>query len=271
VRPAVAPIGVRRYGAAGPIVAVLHGGPGAPGEVGPLARALAGRFRVYEPLQRRSGGPSSTVASHVADLAEVLPPGAALVGWSWGAMLALSFAAAHPGRVRALALVGCGTYDETARASYLRAVDERLGEEGRKRAARLRRELAGAARAGERDRLLGDLGRLLGGAQAHEPLPEEEGEPLWIDARGHEETWADAMRLQAEGKEPAAFAAISCPVLMLHGDQDAHPGPATRDLLRRFVPQLEYCGFPRCGHKPWAERHARRPFLEGLMEWLARA
>ena len=109
---------------------------------------------------------------------------------------------------------------------------------------------------------------MLGRAQAADPLPEEEGEPLWVDARGNVETWEDVLRLQAEGIEPAAFAAVACPVLMLHGDEDPHPGPATFDLLRRFIPQIRYRGFPRCGHRPWAERHAREPFLAALREWL---
>jgi pimeloyl-ACP methyl ester carboxylesterase len=262
------PIAVRCYGTGGPVAALLHGGPGAPGEMAPAARALASEFRVLEPLQRRSGGVPLTVARHVADLAAVLPEGAALVGWSWGAMLALSFAAAHPGRVRSLALVGCGTYDTASRAAYAGAMAIRLGEEGRRRAEELRRELAATAREEERDRLLAALGWLLGRAQACDPLPEEEGEPLWVDARGHGETWADALRLQAEGVEPAAFAAITCPVLMLHGDDDPHPGPATCDLLRRFLPQLRYQGLPSCGHRPWAERRAREPFLAALAEWL---
>lgn len=261
------PIEVRRYGDAGPVVALLHGGPGAPGQMGPLARALSG-LRILEPWQRRSGGAPLTVAVHVADLAAVLPPAAALVGWSWGAMLALSFAAAYPGRARALALVGCGTYDTITRQAYQDALADRLGDEGRQQAAALRREMAEVASDEEHDHLLGDLGELLGRAQAVDPLPEEEGAPVWVDARGSAETWEDALRLQADGVEPAAFAAIGCPVLMLHGDEDPHPGPATRDLLRRFVPQIRYQGFPRCGHQPWAERHAREPFLAALREWL---
>ena len=43
---------------------------------------------------------------------------------------------------------------------------------------------------------------------------------------------------------------------------------ATFDLLRAFVPQIRYRGFARCGHRPWAERHAREPFLAALREWL---
>ena len=117
------------------------------------------------------------------------------------------------------------------------------------------------------DRLLDALRRLMEGAQSYELLPGT-GDPVRVDGRGHGETWADVLRLQAEGIEPAAFAAITCPALMLHGDDDPHPGPATFELLRRFMPQLRYRGFPRCGHKPWAERHAREPFLAALREWL---
>lgn len=251
------------------MVALLHGGPGAPGEMASLARGLADRFTVLEPLQRRSGGALLTVARHVEDLAAVLPEGAALVGWSWGAMLALSFTAAHPGRVRSLALVGCGTYDETSRGAYERALAGRLGEAGLRRVEELRRRMAGASGT-QGDRLLAALGRLMEEAQAVELLPGT-GDPGRVDRQGHEETWSDVLRLQAEGIEPAAFASIRCPVLMLHGDDDPHPGPATCDLLRRFIPQVQYRGLPRCGHRPWAERHAREPFLAALCEWLEAA
>ena len=261
-------IEVRRYGGNGPRVALLHGGPGAPGEMAPLARELADEFAVLEPRQRRSGGLPLTVARHVADLAAVLPEGAALVGWSWGAMLALSFAAAHPGRARSLALVGCGTYDAASREVYQRALGARLGEEERRRVDGMRRELAAASGGEEGDRLLAELGGLLGRAQAFDPLPEEEGASSRVDSRGHAETWADVLRLQADGIEPAAFAAVTCPALMLHGDDDPHPGPETFHLLRKHIRQLQYVGLARCGHKPWMERCAREPFLAALRGWL---
>jgi pimeloyl-ACP methyl ester carboxylesterase len=248
------------------VVALLHGGPGAPGSMANLARDLADSCTVLEPLQRRSGAVPLTVSRHVEDLAEVLPEGAALVGWSWGAMLALSFTAAHPGRVRSLALVGCGTYDEASRDAYERVLAGRLGEAGLLRVEELRRRMAGASGT-QGDRLLAALGRLMEEAQAVELLPGT-GDPVRVDRQGHEETWADALRLQAEGIEPAAFASIRCPVLMLHGDDDPHPGPATFGLLRRFIPQVQYRCFLRCGHRPWAERHAREPFLAALREWL---
>jgi len=43
---------VREYGKSGPLVIVLHGGPGAAGEMAPVAGALADSFRVLEPFER---------------------------------------------------------------------------------------------------------------------------------------------------------------------------------------------------------------------------
>ena len=62
---------VRTYGTSGPPVVVLHGGPGTPGGMAPVARGLADSFRVLEPFQRGSGGEPLTVARHVADLHEL--------------------------------------------------------------------------------------------------------------------------------------------------------------------------------------------------------
>jgi len=137
---------------------------------------------------------------------------------------------------------------------------------GMRRVGELRRQMAGAAGT-DGDRLLAALGRLMEGAQACDSLPET-GDAVRVDRQGHEETWADVLRLQAEGIEPATFAAITCPVLMLHGDDDPHPGPGTFALLKACIPQLQYRGLPRCGHRPWVERHAREPFLAALREWL---
>lgn len=92
---------VRSYGQSGPCIIVLHGGPGAAGHMAVVARGLARSYRVIEPFQRGRGGERLTVARHVADLHEIINVYAprchpVLLGSSWGAMLALAYAAAHP-------------------------------------------------------------------------------------------------------------------------------------------------------------------------------
>jgi pimeloyl-ACP methyl ester carboxylesterase len=257
------PIEVRTYGDVGPLVAVLHGGPGASGSVAGLARDLSEFATILEPLQRRSGQIPLTVAQHVADLAEVLPEPVIIVGWSWGAMLGLSFAATHPDLVRSLALVGCGTYDRPSRDAYHATMRDRLGPVGVDRKAQLKQQLEEVENP---DTVLAQIGALDEHAQAFDLIGESEYTA--IDAVGHTETWADVLRLQDEGVEPSAFSTITCPALMLHGDTDPHPGRSTYETLREHVPQIEYLEIPRCGHTPWLERWGREPFLSGLSEWL---
>jgi pimeloyl-ACP methyl ester carboxylesterase len=76
------------------------------------------------------------------------------------------------------------------------------------------------------------------------------------------------LRLQASGSIPATFERITCPVLMLHGAEDPHPGELIRDSLTPHLPQLEFRSLPRCGHYPWLERHAREAFFHALREWI---
>lgn len=258
-------IDVRHYGTTGPAVFVLHGGPGAPGDVAPLAHALSDRFVVFEPLQRRSGGTPLTVATHVEDLRAVVVTESstprAIVGHSWGAMLALAFAAEHPDLVETLVLIGCGTFDRASRAEYERRLERQLGAKGQAELALIR------ATAEDPDVQLERAGALIQRATSVAPVAGESN-PLRCDARGNHETWSDLLRLHDEGTYPAAFSAIRCPVLMLHGAEDPHPGVLIRDSLTPVLPQLEYVEFPRCGHYPWLELHARDVFLAGLRAWL---
>ncbi|HKA93757.1 MAG TPA: alpha/beta hydrolase [Acidimicrobiia bacterium] len=261
-------IEVRTYaGRDGPVV-VLHGGPGAPGSAAALAAPLAPEFEVWEPRQRRSGDAPLTVERHVTDLHDVAASATTVVGHSWGAMLALSYAARYPADVRTLALVGCGTYDVASRAEYERRINANLGTEGLERKRALRTAIERAPDAAERDRLFAELGTLNLEAQSFELLPDVGPDPLVVDARGHAETWGDVLRRQAEGIEPQSFDSIAARVLMLHGDEDPHPGPMIRDSLRPCIPQIDYVEIARCGHEPWRERHGREPFLAALRAWL---
>jgi pimeloyl-ACP methyl ester carboxylesterase len=250
-----------------PTVVLLHGGPGAPGTMAPVTRGLADAFTVLEPWQRRSDGSPLTVARHVEDLRSLVngecgsagPP--AIVGHSWGAMLALAFGAAHPDLCGPLVLVGSGTFDEDARAELQRRLAARMNASFRERLAALENQIA------DPDARLAAMGELLLPVYGHDLLPlDQELGPC--DARGHHETWDDMLRLQREGLYPGAFSAIRSPVLMVHGAQDPHPGGLVRSGLQRVLPQLEYHEWSDCGHTPWLERAAREPFFEKLRMWL---
>src|SRR6266852_5877687 len=105
---------VQEYGTGRETIVAIHGGPAAAGDLEPLARRLGAQWRVLEPYQRGSGGRPLTVATHVRDLDDLIREHCSgrpviLVGHSWGAMLALAYAAEHPTIASALILIGCGT------------------------------------------------------------------------------------------------------------------------------------------------------------------
>lgn len=259
---------VHEHGTAGrPRVIVLHGGPGGAGEATPLAEGLGRWFSVLEPWQRGSGSERLTVARHVADLHEVVigcgEPRPALVGHSWGAMLALSYAATHPEAAGPLVLVGCGTYDEASRAQIGRTLGDRVDADVEAAFDDLMSVADPARRAQRRHGLIERL-------YAFEPDDTLPRPTIEIDERAQDETWSDVVRLQAERIEPQRFSAITGPVLMVHGAHDPHPGVMIRDTLRAVMPQLEYRELARCGHTPWIERHARDEFFTVVREWLAR-
>jgi pimeloyl-ACP methyl ester carboxylesterase len=232
----------------------------------PVARGLADSFRVWEPFQRPSGAAALAVADHVEDLRQLIvslgvEARPALVGSSWGAMLALAFAAAHPDLAGPLVLIGCGTFDRVARARLHQTIDERMTPALRARLDRLGSEIADP---GERLRATAEL---LVPVYSYNPITTEL-DLAECDARAHEETWADMLRLQEQGVCPAAFAAIRSPVLMLHGAHDPHPGPMIYESLRPYIPHLEYREWGRCGHYPWLERTVREEFFAVLKAWL---
>jgi len=256
----------RTYGSSGPVVVLVHGGPGAPGGLAPVCRELADQYRVCEPLQRLSGAEPLTVARHVADLrdtlAESCPGGsAALVGHSWGAMLALACAAEHAHVASSLVLVGCGTFDAASRTLLQSAIERRLTPAVRARLRELPMSIS------DPDVRLCVTGRLLEDAYSYDLEPHVD-ETEYHDSRGHRESWQDMLRLQREEVYPARFARIEIPVLMVHGVQDPHPGREICASLRTVIPHLEYVELQRCGHYPWWERQAKQEFFRILRDWL---
>src|SRR5258706_5398992 len=100
----------RSYGSAPFNPAVIHGGPGAPGYMAPVARELSFEWGVLEPLQT-----ANSLEGQVQELRILLEKNAdlpvTLIGSSWGAMLSFILTARYPELVKKLILIGSAVFE----------------------------------------------------------------------------------------------------------------------------------------------------------------
>ena len=268
-RPVRVP-GLRRYGAPPFRVAVLHGGPGAPGYVAPVAARLADRRGVLEPLQL-----APSVTGQLDELDALLAEGDAvepvtLVGHSWGAVLGYLFAAHHPDRVRRLLLVASAPFDEAAGEATLATRLTRLDADDRQVAETARAVLADAGSSpAARAAAMAEVDRLFGRVDSWDPITLDVG-ALTDRPDVYDAVWREVRAMRANGELVALGTRIRCPVLGIHGDYDPHPADGVRRPLAPVLADFRWVELAHCGHTPWLEREAAGPFFELVEAELAR-
>jgi O-succinylbenzoic acid--CoA ligase len=212
-----------------PLVVVLHATLSTGRQLAPLVRALGerGDLRVVAPDRRGSGGrrldPPRAVAmaEHLADLAALLDAEGAgraiLLGHSYGGVVALEAAARLPERVAA-AVAYEPPYGALADGPTKRAF------------ALVARATAEAAEKGGPPAAARAFMRGVGGADAWEGLPARTRTFLEGEGGG---AVADA---GMTGLEPAALAAIACPVTILTGSASEPFYAPIADALAARIP-----------------------------------
>jgi pimeloyl-ACP methyl ester carboxylesterase len=251
----------RIYGSPPFSVAVVHGGPGAPGTMALVARRLSRNHGILEPLQT-----ADSVDGQVEELAIQLKQWGespfTLIGSSWGAMLSFILAARFPGLVGKLIMVGSGPF-EASNAEDLMAVRlKRLQPEDRGTVISMINILADD-RKKDKDEALRMLGDLCTKADAYNPVSLDT-EALAVNAGIYEKVWPQVEELRACGRLLALGRQIKCPVVAIHGDYDPHSAVGVEQPLSRVLTDFRFILLPHCGHLPWIEREARDLFFEIL-------
>jgi pimeloyl-ACP methyl ester carboxylesterase len=252
---------LRKYGKKPFRVAVIHGGPGAPGEMAPVARELSTVMGVLEPLQT-----ATTLEGQVRELKAVLEKRAALpvtlIGFSWGALLSFIFAARYSSLVRKLMLIGSAPYEEKYAANITQTRLSRLSEQERKQALFLMQTLNSPAVV-DKNMPLARLGKLLSKADSYDPLPHDD-EILECRYDVFQGVWEQAEQLRSSGKLLELGKRVKCPVVAIHGDYDPHPAAGVVEPLSRILKDFRFILLEKCGHRPWLERSARDRFYDIL-------
>ncbi len=254
---------LRKYGDAPFRVAVVHGGPGVPGEMAPVARELSKSRGVLEPLQAES-----TLRGQVRELKTALRENGdlplALIGYSWGAMLCFILTAENPAFVSKLILVSSAVFEDTYAADVMTTRHDRLPEEGKARLGSLLKTL-GDSTAREKNAAFAAMGELLCRADSWEALPHE-SDVIEYRYDIYRSVWEEAVELRSSGELLAMGRRIQRPVVAIHGDRDPHPAQGVEVPLRGVLPDFKFIRLEDCGHTPWYERGAKDRFYAILEE-----
>lgn len=249
----------RIYGKPPYQVAVLHGGPGALGELAPVARELARLQGVLEPLQTRS-----TIKDLLDELKKILVKKASLpvvlIGHSWGAWLGYIFAARHPKLVKKLILVSSGPFEKKYEPRVMGERLRRLSVKKRRKVMALLKNLWSPA-------AFARLGKILTGADSYDPLAVH-FKGIKLRPELFQNVWSEAAELRKSGKLLKMGKLIRCPVVAVHGDYDPHPAEGVKKPLSGVLGDFRFVLLKQCGHTPWAEKRAREKFFNVLNDEL---
>ena len=256
---------LRKYGKAPYKVAVIHGGPGTPGHMAPVARELSADWGVLEPLQT-----ATSLEGQIQELKEVLQENGdlpvTLIGSSWGAMLSFVFSARYSAITRKVILIGSGVYEEKYADNILETRLSRLSETERREAHSVMKALDDPT-VGDKNTPMARLGELFTKADAYNPLSLNT-EVLECQYHLHTSVWQEAKELRVSGKLLEFGKHVRCPVVAIHGEYDPHPPEGIQKPLSPILRNFQFFLLKNCGHFPWIEREARDKFYRILKEQL---
>ncbi|HVQ01250.1 MAG TPA: alpha/beta hydrolase [Candidatus Thermoplasmatota archaeon] len=252
---------LRTYGCTPFSVALIHGGPGAAGEMAPVARELS-RFRgILEPFQTKR-----TVSGQIQELDDILRDHGntplTLIGHSWGAWLSLMYAAHHQLSMKKLILVNSGPFEERYVSQIAATRMSRMNDEEKRRFQTLIAVLEDPH--GERkDAVFSEVGSLLFHTDSYNPCTPIEPD-IRADYHIFQHVWNEADAMRRSGKLLAFARRVRCPVVAIHGAYDPHPYEGVERPLSNIIREFTFILLQHCGHYPWMERDAKKEFYAVL-------
>jgi pimeloyl-ACP methyl ester carboxylesterase len=256
----------RIYGKKPCRVVVVHGGPGAPGSIAPVARELSKDINVLEPFQS-----AHSVDGQVAELAAVLKEYGEipiiLIGWSWGAILSCITTVHFPALVKKLILVGTPPLKIENDYDLSHVWLSRLSEEERIEYITLGNFTWNGVKE-DKSVSMERLFRLIAKADSYLSIPLK-NDVLEYQLDINIAVGMELRKMMASGELVRLGKEVTCPVVAIHGDYDPRPAGMVRKTLAGTIKDLKFILLGKCGHTPWMEKYARDKFFEILKEEIA--
>lgn len=251
---------IRKYGNAPYTIGLLHGGPGAAGEMRPVAKELSKDFSVLEFLQTKESI-DEQIEELYQQIDSVTEEPITLVGFSWGAWLGGLFASRFPKKTRKLILISSGALEDKYNKDLMAIRLERLTTRERGEANNLLFKLNSEQSS---DNELKRFEELMEKADSYCILEDLSTEAVDVNFSIYNKVWTEAVCLRKTGELKNIFAQIQCPVVAFHGDYDSHPIEGVNAPLSTLLKDFKLIQLLKCGHTPWVEKYAKNVFYEHL-------
>ncbi|NBI27950.1 alpha/beta fold hydrolase [Chengkuizengella marina] len=257
---------IRTYGIHPFRIAVIHGGPGAPGSVAAIARNLSEHYGVLEPFQTKT-----TLDGQVSELVETLKTygdpnsPSILIGHSWGAWLAYLTAVKYPFLVEKLILIGCPPLEEKYVSRLRETRLDRLSDEENNEFQTLIHQLSSLSSEEKEDKYnrLSELVTITDDYDVIDDKHEKE-DKVKVKSANYISVWNKAANLRKTGSLIGYANQLKCPVVAIHGDYDPHPAEGVKKPLENTIDDFYFYLLEKCGHSPWKERSAKKQFYKIL-------
>jgi len=250
---------VKKYGEPPYSIVLLHGGPGASGEMAPVARQLSEKFPILEPYQTEP-----SVLRQVEELKNQLDGTASypviLAGYSWGEWLAWIFAARYPKLVKKIILISSGPFEASYAPQIMKTRVSRLNNAERQEVEFLTNNIGNPA---VRDKF--KLFKRLGDITSHADLYDPDynlAAKTFLTPEIYENVWKEADAMRASGELLKLSKRVKCHVTAIHGDYDPHPAEGVRKPLSKVKRMFRFVLLKNCGHTPWIEKQAMNGFYK---------
>lgn len=252
--------GYRIWGKLPLTTVILHGGPGAAGDVASLANELGEYFGVIEPFQT-----GATIQAQIDELSVVIEENATkpvvLIGHSWGAWLGFIFSSHHPELVKKLIMVGTPPFEDKDVALMRKIREDRISNHEKTQLAKITIGLKTDPKESFQK-----MGELMSKIDSYELLPIHDEVDFRSDI--YSSIWGEAEKMRKENHLLRLTNKISCPVIAIHGDYDPHPWQGVKIPLEERILDFRFIFLEKCGHYPWKEKFARESFLKKMIEEL---
>jgi pimeloyl-ACP methyl ester carboxylesterase len=259
----------RTWGNAPYRILIVHGGPGAAGELALVSMEISKSISCIELLQTKT-----KVEEEIQEIFDVISKNLQipiiLVGHSWGALISILFAARFPNVAQKLVLIGC----PPLREDYVQMVRDTRWERILPEKVRSLREIESEMDDSDpivQNKAFQKFGKFYEEIDSFDLDPTlqlTDQQYLNYSYEIGNRIWIDFLPIRRSNRLLEAISKISCPMVFIHGYYDPHPVLGIEEPLKSIQKPYRIHILEKCGHSPWIERYAHQEFYRILKKEL---